>query len=61
MYHTAGYVEYMKDYEKIRKPLPKYKIGFSDDVPAFPGFYNYSKCVGGSSLLGTNLLTQNGY
>lgn len=57
MYHSPCYVEYMRDYETIRKPLPKYKIGFSEDVPAFPGFYKYSKCVGGSSLLGTNLIS----
>ncbi len=57
MFHSPSYVEYMKDYETIKKPLPKYKIGFSDDVPAFSGFYNYSKCVGGSSLLGTNLIS----
>ena len=55
-YHSPSYVSYMEKYEKVQKPLPQFKIGLCSDVPAFENFFEYSKTVGGSSLLGATLI-----
>ena len=44
---------------KEQKDNNPYKIGLCLDVPAFNGFYEFSKLVAGSSLIGANMICEN--
>ena len=55
-YHNPQYIQYMKSFHPDQKPLETFKIGTCNDVPAFNGFYEFSKLTGGSSLMGANLI-----
>ena len=57
-FHDPNYLNFMKNYNNFSPEEKKdnfYNIG-TEDVPAFKGFYNFSKLVAGSSLIGAELL-----
>ena len=57
-FHNPNYINFMQNYNNFTKEEKKnnfYNIG-TEDVPAFDGFYKFSKLVAGSSLIGAELL-----
>lgn len=56
VFHTNEYVNFMKNYNYLNeedKQNHSHKINFeehSEDLPAFQGFYEFSKLVAGSSI-----------
>ena len=60
-YHSPSYVHYMDKFNQATNPLPRFNIGVCSDVPAFEHFFEYSKLVGGSSLLGAALIEKEKY
>lgn len=69
MFHSPDYIEFMSKYfylsdEKKKNPdckleLTKVGIGMSTDIPAFPGFFQFSQLVSGSSLLAAQIIEEN--
>lgn len=58
-FHDQKYIEFMQGYNSLtedQKTNHRFNINIQTDVPAFPHFYEFSKLVAGSSMLGANLL-----
>lgn len=63
-FHNEEYIDFMQNYNK-HKPndelMHKYNIGVTNDTPAFTGFFDFAKLVGGSSIQAAKLLKDRKY